>query len=152
MSALRIIGIVGVAGSGKILVADHLLRQHKYERLRFADCKKDALLRDTNRGDTQNIPSTLSASAWAQQADAMSAGALIVADDIRYPTEAEAVKRAGGVIWRVIRPGLVSRDTVTERTQTNIKEDVLINNATTIEALLASVDLLVSQKKENANV
>lgn len=181
MGALKVIGIVGVAGSGKILVADHLQKRHDYQRLRFADCMKDALIRGMNLDRTmllgQNperfppsldadhplqlliqhwgsrlVHPTVAAAAWARHYETMNYSALLVADDIRYPQEAAAVKWAGGVLWRVVRPGLVVTDTFTEKTQTAIDEDVLINNATTIEALLASVDMLMSQKKEVANV
>jgi hypothetical protein len=177
----RVIGVVGVAGSGKILVADHLARRHGYRRLRFADCIKAALTTGmgldpsmfARSSSAAPLPSiapdhplqllrhhwgsrlvhpTVAAAAWARVLEDSESSEPIVADDVRYPQEAAAIKWAGGSIWRVVRPGLVVTDTFTEHSQASIEEDVLINNATTIEALLASVDMLAAQAEGTAHV
>ena len=35
---------------------------------------------------------------------------LVVVSDVRFPNEVEAIKRAGGVVYRVVRPGLSVED------------------------------------------
>lgn len=36
---------------------------------------------------------------------------VIFISDVRFPNEAEAIRRMGGVVWRINRPGLVHTDT-----------------------------------------
>lgn len=35
----------------------------------------------------------------------------VVADDVRFPNEAETIKRMGGQVWHVIRPSITNRET-----------------------------------------
>jgi hypothetical protein len=35
-----------------------------------------------------------------------SCGSLVVADDVRFPNEAAAIREMGGEIWKIIRPGV----------------------------------------------
>lgn len=43
---------------------------------------------------------------WAKLAcDDLAAGRSVVADDVRFPNEFEAVKKLGGQMWRIVRPG-----------------------------------------------
>jgi hypothetical protein len=65
----------------------------------------------------------------------------VVVDDLRFPNEAAAIREMGGIIWRVYRPGLVTMDHASERSQKAISEDLLLNNATTLADLEASVDV-----------
>ena len=68
----------------------------------------------------------------------------VVVDDLRFPNEAAAIRQMGGVIWRVYRPGLVTMDHASERSQKHIEEDLLLNNATTLDDLEKSVDVAVA--------
>ena len=54
----RIIGIAGLIGSGKDTVANHLINEHNFQRIKFADKLKDGVAaifdwpRDLLEGDT----------------------------------------------------------------------------------------------------
>ena len=169
-----IIGIVGVAGSGKTIVARHLVEQAGYHRLSFAaplkrmlragfgltDDQIDGHLKMTsdphlNGRSPRYLMQTLGtewgrrivgpdvwASVWAREASTVSGP--IVADDVRFANEADAIRAAGGVIWRVHRPGLNVDAHASERAQRRIDEDELLMNATSIPDLIRSVDMLLS--------
>ncbi len=168
----RIIGVLGVAGSGKTLVSKHLAEQYGYERTRFAEPIK-RMLRSLGLTEAQvdgdqkmhPLPAFGGATArsmmqtlgteWGRRAvhtdiwvnlwlrDIAAISAPIVVDDVRFPNEVAAIRSLGGALWRVYRPGLNTGEHVSERLQRAIEEDVLITNATTIPALLSSVDLLM---------
>lgn len=168
-----LIGIVGIAGSGKTLIAKHLVERRDYTRMRFADPLK-RMLRDglglTDEevdGSQKSTPNSVFAgrtprylmqtlgTEWGRKKvshdiwvniwkrDAARAGPRVVVDDVRFPNEADAIRSLGGVIWRVYRPGVVAASHISEQAQAEITEDVLITNATTISALLGSVEHLL---------
>ena len=168
-----IIGILGYAGSGKTLVAKHLVDRYGFRRTRFADPLKRMLklglgLSDEEvDGDLKMAPmdrfggctprhmmQTLGTEwgrkrvypdiwvdAWVNIARETE-GPLVV-DDVRFPNEAEVIRELGGTLWRVYRPGVGMMIHPSETAAGEIDEDALINNATTVPALLNSVDLLV---------
>lgn len=172
---ITVVGILGVAGSGKTLVAKHLVERHGFARTRFAGPLKAMLkvgfgLTDEHLDGDQKLrplpelcgttPRHLMqtmghdwgrrmvhpdvwATAWKR--DVLARDGLIVADDLRYPNEAQAIRDVGGAIWRVYRPGLQTMEHASERAQKAIVEDELINNATTIADMIKSVDYLVEQ-------
>ena len=173
MSGPRVIGILGVAGSGKTLVSKHLSEQHGYTRMRFADpikrmLKALGLTDEQLDGDAKmtGLPQFGGATPrammqslgteWGRRqvygdiwinvlrAEAMRCTTPLVVDDVRFPNEATLIKDMGGVLWRVYRPGLNTMDHASERAQRAILEDVLINNATSIPALYSSVDHLLT--------
>lgn len=178
MDGLIVVGIIGVAGSGKTLVARHLIERYGFVRRRFAGPLKRMLraglgLTDAQLdGDEKAVPlpqfggatpralmqtlgtewgrRTIDPGLWVTcwQRDVREAGGLVVCDDVRFPNEAAAVRSFGGTLWRVYRPGLVSMDHASERSQRDIAEDVLLNNATTIPDLIRSVDVLVGGLRE----
>lgn len=165
----HIVAIMGVAGSGKTVVARRLER-HGFARTRFAAPIKQMLkvglgLTDAQLdGDEKAVPlgdyggcsprtlmqtlgtewgrrmihSDIWASAWKRHVATLDG--LVAVDDLRFPNEAAAIRDMGGVIWRVYRPGLVTMDHASERSQRYIEEDVLLNNATTLHDLELSVD------------
>jgi hypothetical protein len=170
-----LIGIVGIAGSGKTLVAKHLVEHRGYTRMRFADPLK-RMLRDglglTDEevdGDMKSTPNPVFAgrtprylmqtlgTEWGRKKvshdiwvniwkrDAALAGDRVVVDDVRFSNEADAIRALGGTIWRVYRPGIVAASHASEQAQAEITEDVLITNATTISALLSSVEHLLGK-------
>lgn len=175
MAQSIIIGLVGVAGSGKTIVARHLVERHGFERIRFAGPLKDmikaglGLSDEYLDGDKKNEPipwagnctarhlmqtlgtewgrrmvhSDIWVNRWRELARD-GEGRRIIADDVRFPNEAAAVKSLNGGIWRVVRPGLVTMDHPSERAQRSIQEDFLINNATTIGEMIKSVDAVVA--------
>lgn len=168
-----IIGILGLAGSGKTLVAKHLVEEYEFERMRFADPIKRMLRLGLGLTDEEidgeakmtpnavfggvtprhlmqtlgtewgrrNIHTDIWVNVWRRDV-ALQTGNVVV-DDVRFPNEAAAIRAMGGVLWRVYRPGLTMDSHVSERMQQNITEDHLINNATSITALLNSTDHLI---------
>jgi|688.fasta_scaffold50222_7 hypothetical protein len=180
-----IIGIVGVAGSGKTIVARHLVEVAGYRRLAFAAPLKRMLKAGLGLTDEQldgdhkqrvdpvlgsrtprYLMQTLGTEwgrrmvgpdvwsrVWTRDAAAM--GGNIVADDVRFSNEADAIRALGGVVWRVHRPGLMIDQHASERAGRRIEEDELIMNATSIPELIRSVDALigglVQQQKETTN-
>lgn len=53
----------------------------------------------------------------------------VVADDVRFPNEVEAIKAMGGTLIRIARPALVSGDThISENLITSLKADRQITN------------------------
>ncbi|CAB4130466.1 hypothetical protein UFOVP119_90 [uncultured Caudovirales phage] len=170
---MKIIGILGVAGSGKTLVSKHLVDHHGFARVRFAEPLKRMLklglgltdaqvdgdekmtpIADFGGATARHMMQTLGTE-WGRRLvfsdiwinvwkrDTAKAGPLVVVDDVRFPNEAATIKAMGGTLWRVYRPGLNTQDHISERAQAAIEEDAFITNATTIPALLASVDSLV---------
>jgi hypothetical protein len=179
MSRPVLIGILGVAGSGKTLVSKHLVERYDYTRTRFADPLKRMLklglglsdeevdgnekmrpLADFGGATARYMMQTLGTE-WGRRTihndiwinlwkrSVRQATGPVVVDDVRFPNEAELIRSLGGVLWRVYRPGLNTMDHASERLQKTIEEDCLITNATTIPALFSSVDLLVSPAGAN---
>lgn len=169
-----IIGLVGIAGSGKTLVAKRIERRG-FERMRFAQGIKDmlrhsfGLSEDQVDGHLKGVPAEqlcgvsprvamqtlgtewgrrmMHRDLWVEQwrrAVARTTGNIVV-DDVRHFNEAQAVRDAGGVLWRIYRPGLAHMEHESERAQGQIEEDLLINNATTLEDLALSVDAALSR-------
>ena len=65
-----------------------------------------------------------------------------VLTDVRYPNEAEAIRRWGGTVWKVVRPSILEGldDTHTSETSVDLIEpDHLIVNDGTLEDLRAKV-------------
>lgn len=177
----QIIGIVGVAGSGKTLVWRHLVEQYGFQKVSFSAPAKRMLVHGLGLpaeqidGDDKERPDPLLCgrtgrqltrsiiSDWGRRhvgraiwcniwrRDASQIVGLdgnVLADDVRYPDEADVIRELGGQIWRVYRPGLNSAGQATENAQKGIEEDHLLANATTIPDLLVSVDALVKQMME----
>lgn len=175
-SKLIVIGVIGVAGSGKTVVAKHLIERYGFSRKRFAEPLKRMLKLGLGLTDEEidgagkqkaleqfggctprHIMQTLGTD-WGRRMihsdiwvnvwkrDAYATGGLVVVDDVRFPNEAAAVRELGGTLWRVYRPGLVTMDHASERSQKSIQEDHLLNNATSIPDLIKSIDLLMQQQ------
>lgn len=144
-----IIGLSGLAGAGKSVVADVLVRELGFTRVKFADPLKNMLrtmladmghtAEDVERhieGDLKEVPMPetgvtprhmmitlgtewgrdmvrpdLWVRLWAAKAERFER---VVADDVRFPNEIEALRALGGHLWRVERPGLVSSGHVSE--------------------------------------
>jgi hypothetical protein len=63
-----------------------------------------------------------------------------VITDVRFENEAEAIKRMGGGIWRVERPGVLPVNShVSELEMADYPVDVVFQNNSTLEDLTASV-------------
>ncbi len=72
-----------------------------------------------------------------------------VITDVRFPNEADEIKRWGGKIYRVIRPGHVSARAphVSENALLDYETAGRIWNARTLEALYETVDLVMTQAR-----
>jgi len=84
---------------------------------------------------------------WVEQALRV-AGAYeqVVFSDVRYPNEAERIRKKGGVLWRVEREGIEKSDEHTsESLIETIKVDSVVKNNGTIEELFAKVDKLMGK-------
>lgn len=164
-----IIGIVGVAGSGKVLVA-RKIEAYGFRRMQFTAPIREMLLTGLGMTEEQldgagkedplpqfghhsarHLIRTL-ATGWGRNMVSPDLWVNIwrrrvhdhpgnvVVDDIRSAAEANAVKAMGGTVWRIYRPGLVSNDQSTERLQADIEEDLIIANATSLVDLDRSVE------------
>jgi hypothetical protein len=68
--------------------------------------------------------------------------------DTRFPNEAEAIKKAGGIIIRVDRPGVKpTNDHPSETSLDNWEFDYKIANVSDIDALAYSVNIILQKEK-----
>lgn len=69
----------------------------------------------------------------------------VVISDVRFKNEAEAIKAAGGVVWRVERPGTEAANShASEHDLEGYEFDLTINNVGTIEVLHTVVDFVMN--------
>lgn len=152
-----IIGIVGPKGSGKSEVAKFLSKNYDFERTRFADSLKNMLMtgfnlsRDQVDGDLKEVPTDklcgktprevmmtcgtewgrnmihqdIWVTAWG---NSLPNSNRIVVDDMRFPNERRAVKRMGGIVIRVERPGF-EHDPCHESESHILKSDYIVKNS-----------------------
>lgn len=66
----------------------------------------------------------------------------VVVSDVRFANEAAAIRAAGGVLVRVVRPGCEAAGHASETSTADVCEDVLLCNDGTLEQLLERVDEL----------
>lgn len=64
---------------------------------------------------------------WASRAERFN---FVLADDVRFPNEVQAIRDRGGEIWHVSRPGLTAGEHVSEQLQ--VAPDATIPNAGTL--------------------
>lgn len=166
------IGICGKAGTGKTVVADHLIKKYNYKRHSIADevkriaarlfkmKKKDRkLLQDIGFKMREIRPSV-----WIDfLIDQIKGKDKIVVDDIRYPNEYQALKKEGFKIIRVVADREICIERLSERDGTaaierlddeseTAMDDVRIENVLDgnlpLEEMLAQLDeLLISLSK-----
>lgn len=71
------------------------------------------------------------------------AGTPVVVTDVRFPNELEATRNAGGMTWRVVRPGMESVDQhVSETALDGVSTDYVIYNNCSLEQLQGQVNNL----------
>lgn len=151
-----IIGLCGLAGSGKSEVAKVLLEQGNFERIAFADPMKSMLsavgfthaqlygdqkevevadLGKTPRQMMQTLGSDwgrnlvhpeIWVNLWLRQV--MGTKNHVVVDDVRFPNEIETIHGLGGEVWRINRPGIPEMGHESERHVTSLAVDVNIFN------------------------
>lgn len=129
-----LIGITGQARAGKDTIGDHLIRQHKFQRLSFAAPLKAAAYEMTKcwdnfdlYGDNKEVVHedigvspreflqklgtefgrSINKDLWLMVAETTYAAMPeenVVITDVRFENEAQWVRSMGGVIWHVERP------------------------------------------------
>jgi hypothetical protein len=88
---------------------------------------------------------------WVDLAiDLVPDGSRVVFSDVRYPNEADAIKSAGGSVWRVNRPDIFGvNDHESEHALKDYKFDIQINNVDTVDFL---EDIVTTTMKENRHL
>lgn len=165
----KLIGITGLAGSGKT-TASQTLCENGYCRESMAKILKDMLTvlgmdYEQLYGNAKELPSTIlcgQTPRWAMRSLGTEWGrnligeniwvnamemklrlywianpyAKFVIDDIRFPNEVEMVKRLGGELWAIFRPGL-NFDTshVSESSVLTLQYDKEIQNVGSLDDL-----------------
>lgn len=125
----RVVALTGPAGSGKSTAADYLVRQHGYERAKFAGplkdmCRAIGLSEDHIEGHLKEVPcdmlcgktprhlmqalgtelgrNLIGEDFWIRLwLHRVAAAKRVVVDDCRFPNEAAAVRSLGGVIIKL---------------------------------------------------
>jgi hypothetical protein len=178
-----IIGLCGLAGSGKSTAARHLEAEHGFVILPFAgplkrmarafgltaremsgDLKEapcDALCGRTPRQfmqwlgtefGRQMIGEDMWVKAWQRELESARVDALmergddhgypdVVADDVRFPNEAAAIRAMGGVVIRIARPGAGSSSGAAHASEAQgFPADLVILNTGTEADLKRQID------------
>lgn len=181
MTKPLLIGLSGLAGSGKDTVREILEQRHEIDGLAFADPMRDMLsalldtigvdsnwMTDRDRKEAPIPELGVSYRTMAQQLGTewgraidqdfwlKIAGAKIalyqkydskgvVISDVRFPNEAAWIKSAGGVIWKIIRPGIEPvRAHQSEAHINDLPYDYVIDNRGTIDELAHAVSMALS--------
>ena len=165
MSAPLVIGLTGYAGSGKDEAARLMMtnNRHVFARVSFADELKSTLrsLGWNGRKDEAGrlllqdfgmfVRERVHPDAWIRQvanhiAVLQRDGYDIALTDVRFLNEIEFVRRLGGEIWRINRPGVGPvNDHVSEREWTTVEPDRVIENDGDITQLRHRVDAALEQ-------
>jgi hypothetical protein len=85
---------------------------------------------------------------WVNAAvDTIKDGSRVVVSDVRYPNEADAIKKLGGEIWRIVRPEFgAANDHASEHALNDYKFDHIFENNSDIESLHKSIDSKIAIK------
>src|SRR4051812_2890513 len=160
----RVIGLTGYIGAGKTTAAEYLVQQHHYLRRPFARSLKMMLMAiglapSHVDGDLKNEPCDLlcgmtprramqrlgtewgrnliSPDLWTNlwKIDVAKTAMPIVADDVRFPNEAIAIREMHGIIIRIDNPNVTATDHQSETGIDLIKPDRLCKNISSIAEL-----------------
>jgi hypothetical protein len=168
-----IIGFSGYARSGKDTAGFILATQHRYELAAFADrlkmlalilspevgsafinagswgeAKKEPFVREYLQMLGTAVRSSLGEDAWVH---ALFSGLDLARDyaitDVRFLSEARAVREAGGLIVRINRPGVKAvNDHISEHQMDDYDFDVIINNDGSVEDLKLKLEAMLSKE------
>lgn len=170
-----VIGLVGPSGSGKTTVANRLVEKWGFERIHTGIAVKRAVMAGFDLteadvdGDARDAPSyelgevmprtvleavgeaihkvapEATALAWQRELARRGYPARVLADGIRRPAEAAAVKQTGcGVVFRISSPrNAINPDFPCDAMQAEVSADFLIDNRGTLDDLIAEIDRVV---------
>lgn len=165
-----IVGLIGFAHTGKSEVASLLMNEYGFMRIKFADGLKNmlraiGLTEEEIEGDLKEkhceklcgqtprhamitlgtewgrnlIHQDIWVLAWRKYV-LESAAERIVVDDCRFLNEARMIRRLGGVIWHIERPGYVPvKHHQSELEHLRIQADAQLKNDGTVGRLLEKV-------------
>lgn len=72
----------------------------------------------------------------------------IIISDVRFSDEANAIKKHGGILIKIVRDNIINNDThISECESLNINEDILINNNNSKYELYKKVNKIMSEIK-----
>lgn len=184
MTKPLLIGLSGLAGSGKDTVREILEERHELDGLAFADPMRDMLsalldtigiddgwMTDRDRKEKPIPELGLSYRTMAQQLGTEWGRALdrdfwlkiagakiamcqkfgskgVVISDVRFPNEAAWIKSQGGLIWKIIRPGVEPvRAHASEALVHSLPYDYIIDNRGSIDDLAITVVQAMSMSR-----
>ncbi len=85
--------------------------------------------------------------AWRRKAaDLINSGCNVLAEDLRFPNEYEAVRLAGGVVIRVERPGVAQAAHESEAHALSFEADIVFTNDHTLDDLRLRADTVIRQR------
>jgi hypothetical protein len=136
---IPLVGLAGYAGSGKDRAADCLLSLG-YTKRGFADALKDLAGRigwdghkdDTGRRLLQELGvgcrDVLGSDVWVDALFANLTGPTVITD-VRFPNEVAAIANHGGVVVRIVRPGVdPARGHISETALDDLDLPVIVND------------------------
>jgi len=159
----KLIALTGSACSGKTTVAKELAR-FGYTRSKFSQTLKSMLLQipgvteAMTEGDQKELPQrilggrtprevmqtlgtewgrdlvakTIWLDSWERSIEGLTN---VVVEDLRFPNEADLVRKLGGEIWNIRRKGYESVGHTSETEMIKIKPDIVIHNDGDISSL-----------------
>jgi len=148
-----IIGLSGLARSGKDTVADYLVREHQFVKLAYADPIKDMIcaMLSINRDELEeykdktfmnysirNLLQTLGTewgretidyNIWLNLLKSRSSGLVnFCVSDVRFENEARQLRMMGGIIVKVVRPELKTNVPQHSSEQGVDADKIIVNN------------------------
>lgn len=66
---------------------------------------------------------------------------LWIVPDVRFPNEAEAIRKAGGVLWKIEREGSGAGNHISEKLIDNIRVDIIIENNLDMKYYIKAITL-----------
>ncbi len=162
------IGLTGAAGSGKSTVAKMLFQDYGYTRIAFSDPLKSMLMElglsheqlygdakeavDKRFGCTARHMMQTLGTEWGRElinGDIWTTAWLVavnrvphavVADDVRFPNEADAVRRTRGIIIRVDRPSILAEQrSLDDHISEKLFPDITLNHVIVNDGSIADL-------------
>lgn len=118
-----------------------LVRDFGWETLKADDRFKDEVRRLSQNYGTEGGREIHGTSCWLDAAERRICSPKVVVTDVRFPNEAGWIRQNGGLLVKVVRPGVGAVNT--HASETPIECDAIIENDSTIEDLLGSIRQVV---------